>query len=59
MGVVVVVVESSTYQLIVLAGNLVCILVLSSNRNDLDLKPSFTNLLICLVWYSKGLVFGL
>ena len=31
------------------SGNLICIIVLSKNRNSLDLKPSFTNLLIGLV----------
>ena len=30
-------------------GNVICILVLSKNKNSLDLKPSFTNLLIGLV----------
>ena len=32
-------------------GNFICILVLSKNKNSLDLKPSFTNLLIGLVRY--------
>ena len=30
-------------------GNLLCIIILSQNKAELDLKHSFTNLLICLV----------
>ena len=31
------------------SGNVICILILSNSKSPLDLKPSFSNLLICLV----------
>ena len=31
------------------SGNVICILILSKRNSPLDLKPSFSNLLICLV----------